>query len=103
MTVLKVLQQCADIICRDAALESLDAVDGNHRNAVAIALEDRRVAPDINLIEGEVVIGGEVFQMRPRVIAQVTASFHIEQNDGSHVRFLQAAYRSDSGMARTRG
>ena len=103
MAVLKVLQQCADIVCRDAPLESLDAVDSNHRNAVAIALEDRRVAPDVHLIEGDVEIGGEVIQMRSRVVAEVTASLRIQHDDRFHVRFFQAAFRSDSGIAHSGG
>jgi len=96
---LKVFGQRANLIRLDAAFEPFDAIDGNHRDAIAIALEDRRVAPDVHLIEGEVEIGGEVIQMRSRIVAEVTASLRIQHDDRFHVRFFQAAYRSDSGIA----
>jgi len=96
---LKLSGQRTNLIGFDAAFESFDAIDGNHRDAIAIALEDRRVAPDVHLIEGDVEIGGEVIQMRSRVVAEVTASLRIEHDDRFHVRFFQAAYRSDSGIA----
>ena len=99
MAKLKVFGQRANLIRLDAPFEPLDAIDGNHRDAIAIALEDRRVAPDVHLIEGDVEIGGEVIQMRSRVVAEVTASLRIEHDDRFHVRFFQAAYRSDSGIA----
>ncbi len=103
MAKLKVVGQRANLIGLDAAFESFNAIDGNHRDAIAITLEDHRVAPDIHLIEGEVDIGGEVFQMRSRVVAEVTASLRIQHDDRFHVRFFQAAYRSDSGMAHSGG
>lgn len=91
MSPLDIGKQRANIIGLDAALQSLDAVDGNHGDAVAIALEDGRVAPDIYLVEGEMGVRCEVFQVRPRFIAQVTTSFRVEQDCGIHVRFLRAA------------
>jgi hypothetical protein len=100
---LKLSGQRTNLIGFDAAFESFDAIDGNHRDAIAIALEDRRVAPDVHLVEGEVKIGGEVFQMRSRVVAEVTAGLRIEHDDRFHVRFFQAAYRSDSGLAHSGG
>ncbi len=99
MAKLKVFGQRVNLIRLDAAFESLDAIDGNHRDAIAIALEDHRVAPDVHLIEREVEIGGEVIQMRSRVVTEVTASLRIQHNDRFHVRFFQAAYRSVSGIA----
>ena len=99
MAKLKVFGQRANLIRLDAAFESFDAIDGNHRDAIAIALEDRRFAPDVHLVEREVEIGGEVIQMCPRVVAEVTASLRIQHDDRFHVRFFQAAYRSDSGIA----
>lgn len=103
MAKLKLSGQRTNLIGFDAAFESFDAIDGNHRDAIAIALEDRRVAPDVHLVEGEVKIGGEVFQMRSRVVAEVTAGLRIEHDDRFHVRFFQAAYRSDSGLAHSGG
>ena len=103
MAKLKLISQRVNLIGLDAAFESFNAIEGNHRDAIAIALEDRRVAPDVHLIEGEVVIGGEVVQMRSRVVAEVTASLRIEHDDRFHVRFFQAAYRSDSGIAHSGG
>jgi hypothetical protein len=100
---LKLISQRVNLIGLDAAFESFNAIEGNHRDAIAIALEDRRVAPDVHLIEGEVVIGGEVVQMRSRVVAEVTASLRIQHDDRFHVRFFQAAYRSDSGIAHSGG
>jgi hypothetical protein len=41
--------------------------------------------------------------MRARVVAEVTASLRIEHDDGFHVRFFQAAYRSDSGIVHSGG
>ena len=99
MAKLKVVGQRANLIRLDTAFESLDAIDGNHRDAIAIALEDHWVAPDVHLVEGDVKIGGEVIQMRSRVVAEVTASLRIQHDDRFHVRFFQAAYRSDSGIA----
>lgn len=99
----KLSDQRADLISLDAAFESFNAIDGNHRDAIAIALEDRRVAPDVHLVEGEVEIGGKVFQVRSRVVAEVTASLRIQHDDRFHVRFFQAAYRSDSGIAHSGG
>ena len=98
----QIFQHGADVVGLDAALESLDAIDGNHRNAIAVALEDRRIASDIHLVEGEVIVGGEVFQVRPRVIAEMTASFGVEHDRRFHGCFLRSAYRSDSGMERSR-
>ena len=103
MAKLKLIGQRVNLIGLDAAFESFNTIDGNHRDAIAKALEDRRVAPDVHLIEGEVVIGGEVVQMRSRVVAEVTASLRIEHDDRFHVRFFQAAYRSDSGIAHSGG
>ena len=103
MAKLKLIGQRVNLIGLDAAFESFNAIEGNHRDAIAIALEDRRVAPDVHLIEGEVVIGGEVVQMHSRVVAEVTASLRIEHDDRFHVRFFQAAYRSDSGIAHSGG
>jgi hypothetical protein len=103
MTLPKLFNQGADVIRLDAALEPFDAIHGNHRNTIAITLEDRRVAPDIHLVEGEMEVGNEVFQMHPRVVAQMATGLSIEQDDGFHVRFFQAAYRSDSGMASSGG
>ena len=103
MAKLKLISQRVNLIGLDAAFESFNAIEGNHRDAIAIALEDRRVAPDVHLIEGEVVIGGEVVQMRSRVVAEVTASLRKEHDDRFHVRFFQAAYRSDSGIAHSGG
>lgn len=103
MAKLKLFGQRANLIGLDTAFELFNATDGNHRDAIAIALEDCRVAPDVHLIEGEVVIGGEVVQMRARVVAEVTASLRIEHDDGFHVRFFQAAYRSDSGIVHSGG
>jgi len=100
---VKVFGQRANLITLDAALESFNAIDGNHRDAIAIALEDRRVAPDVHLVEGEMEIGGEVFQMRSRVVAEVTASLRIEHDDRFHVRFFRATYRSDSGIEHSGG
>lgn len=99
MAKLKVSGQRANLIGLDAAFETFNAIDGNYRDAIAIALEDRWVAPDVHLVEGEVEIGGEVFQMRSRVVAEVTASLRIEHDARFHVRLFQAAYRSDSGLA----
>lgn len=103
MALGKVFEHCADVIRLDSTFEPLDTVDGDHWNTVPIALEDHGITPDIHLVEGEMVIGGEVFQALPCVIAQVTASFRKEHNNGSHVRFFQSAYRSDSGMAHSGG
>ena len=103
MAKLKVFGQRANLITLDAAVESFNAIDGNHRDAIAIALEDRRVTPDVNLVKGEMEIGGEVVQMRSRVVAEVTASLRIEHDNRFHVRFFQAAYRSDSGIAHSGG
>lgn len=99
MAKLKVFGQRANLIRLDAAFETFNAIDGNHRDAIAIALEDRRVAPDVHLVEGELEIGGEVIQMHSRVVAEMTASLRIEHDDGFHVRFFPAAYRSDSEIA----
>ena len=103
MVFPKVFKQGADIVGLDAAFEPFNAVHGDHWNTVPIALEDLWVATDINLVEHQMVIGGEVFQMRSCVIAQVASRFGIEQNRRFHVCFLQAAYRSDSGMAHSGG
>jgi hypothetical protein len=99
----KLFNERANLIGLDAAFEPFRAIDGHHRDAIAIALEDRRVAADVHLVEGEMEIGGEVFQMRSRVVAEVTASLRIEHDDRFHVRFFQAAYRSDSGIAHLGG
>jgi hypothetical protein len=37
--------------------------------------------------------------MHSRVVAEMTASLRIEHDDGFHVRFFPAAYRSDSEIA----
>ena len=103
MAKLKLFGQRANLIGLDAAFESFNAIHGNHRDAIAITLEDRLVAPDVHLVESEVKIGGEVVQMRARVVAEVTASLRIQHDDRFHVRFFQAAYRSDSGMAHSEG
>lgn len=103
MAKLKLRNERANLIRLNAPFESFNAVNGNHRDAIAIALEDRRVAPDVHLVEGEMEIGGEVFQMRSRVVAEVTASLRIEHDDRFHVCFFQAAYRSDSGLAHSGG
>ena len=103
MAKLKVFGQRVNLIRLDAAFESFNAIDGNHRDAIAIALEECRVAPDVHLVEAKVVIGGEVFQMRARVVAEVTASLRIQNDDGFHGRFFQAAYRSGSGIAHSGG
>lgn len=103
MAKLKLSGQRANLIGLDTAFESFNAIDGNHRDAIAITLEDLWVAPDVHLIKGEVVIGGEVFQIRSRVVAEVTPSLRIEYDDRFHVRFFQAAYRSDSGIAHSGG
>jgi hypothetical protein len=103
VTKPKVINQCADLINLDAAFESLDAIDGNHRDPKAITLEDGGITPDVHLIEAEVEIGGKVVQVRSCVITQVTASLRIEHDDGFHGRFFQAAYRSQSGIAHSGG
>ena len=103
MAKLKLSDQRANLIGLDAAFESFNAIDGNHRDAIAIALEERRVAPDVHVVEGEMEIGGEVVQVRSRIVAEVTASLRIEHDDRFHVRFFQAAYRSDSGIAHSGG
>ena len=91
MSPLDFGKQRANIVGLDAALQALDPIDGNHRNAVAVAFEDDWVTPDIHLVESEMGVRREVFQVRPRFIAQVTASFRVEQDRGIHVRFLRAA------------
>lgn len=103
MPKLQVLHHGTDIFRRDATFEPLDTVDGNHWNAIAIAFKYGWVAPDINLIEGELVISREVLQMRASVVTQVTTGLRIEHNGGFHVRFFPAAYGTDSGTAHSRG
>jgi hypothetical protein len=103
MALVKVFEQCANVIRLDSAFESLGAIDGNDRDTVTVALENRWITPDIHLVEREMVIGGKVFQALPCIIAQVTASLRIQHYNGFHVRLFQAAYRSDSGMAHSGG
>ncbi len=103
MAMVKRFDQPADIVRRDTTFEAFNAINRNHRDAVAIPLEERGVTANIHLIKGKVEIGRQVFQMSPRIVAQMTAGLRIEQDDGFHVRFFQAAYRSDSGLAHSGG
>jgi hypothetical protein len=94
---VKRFEQGANLVPRDVAFEPFHPVDTDDRDAVAIALEVSWITPNIDLVEGEVEIGGAVFQIFTRFIAQVAASFGIQENDRFHVIILHPARRSDSG------
>lgn len=90
MALVKVFEQRANVIRLDSAFEPLGAIDGNHRDTVTVALEDRGITPDIHLVKSEMVIGGKILQALPRIIAQVTASLRIQHYNGFHVRLFRA-------------
>src|SRR5262249_39492113 len=63
-------QERAHIRFLYASLQPLDAVYDDHRDTIPIALEQVRIAPDIDLLDVDLVVGGKFFQMAARLITQ---------------------------------
>ncbi len=64
----------------DAALQALNAIYEDDGDAVAVTLEEGGVAPDVDLMDVDLVASGELLQEVARFVAEVASSFAVEGN-----------------------
>lgn len=77
----------------DAAFETLNAIDHNDGDAIAVALEKLWITPDVCFAQIQFFVQAlkGIFQMRPRLVAEVAPRLRIQRH---HVHWLSRSQLS---------